>query len=351
MKKRFWLVLMVVMGVCLLAGCGKKKSDSGEQVHNTENKEKDQMVLGIVTKAGGNRYNELQAAGFQQVIEAAGAKCIVAHPRSTTAREQVRLIEELMEQDVDAITVAANDADALDEVLGKARERKILVTSVDSNVNPEYTSLFINQVDAELVAKTLLDAVLDISGGSGEWAILSSSSMATNQNTWIDAMRELMEEEDKYGNLELVEIAYGEDETQLSKDQAMALLQTYQDLKVICAPTTVGSRAAAEMIAQQESDCRVTGLGLPSEMADYIADDGICPYMYLWNSQAVGQLAAYATLAMAADELSAKEGAYFDAGDLGTFTIQEPEEGEFEVIAGSLLRFSAENIVQWKDIL
>ena len=39
--------------------------------------------------------------------------------------------------------------------------------------------------------------------------------------------------------------AYGDDEPQKSTDQTQALLSKYPDLKVICAPTTVGIAAAA----------------------------------------------------------------------------------------------------------
>ena len=68
-----------------------------------------------------------------------------------------------------------------------------------------------------------MDAVLDITGGEGQWAILSATSQATNQNAWIDAMKEIMKE-DKYSKLELVEVAYGDDEPQKSTDQTQACL-------------------------------------------------------------------------------------------------------------------------------
>ena len=37
--------------------------------------------------------------------------------------------------------------------------------------------------------------------------ILSATSQAANQNAWIDAMKKIMEEDDKYSKLELVEVA------------------------------------------------------------------------------------------------------------------------------------------------
>lgn len=354
MKKILGLLTYLAVGMFAFSGCGQEAGPEAEEVPVVrETKAPEDMVYAIVTKSEGNRYNELQAEGYQKVIEESGAKCVVAHPKSTTAKEQVRLIERLIEADVDAITIAANDADALDDVLERAQEAGILITTVDSNVNPKYTSLFINQVDTKTVAETLLDAVLDISGGSGEWAILSASSMAPNQTAWIQAMRDLMKEEDKYKKLDLVEIAYGEDLEQLSKDQTASLLQMYQDLKVICAPTTVGCHAAAEAVAETdtETECMVTGLGLPSELADYVSEDGPCPYLYIWDSEQVGELAAYATLALMSDELTGTPGQAFTAGELGKFEVQENEDGCAEIVAGSLMRISEQNIDYWKDIM
>ncbi|MCI5699123.1 MAG: substrate-binding domain-containing protein [Lachnospiraceae bacterium] len=355
MKKVVCILVFLIAFSFLLTGCSKKQETKSESIETETSvatvKKPEEMVYAIVTKSEGNRYNELEAEGYQKVIEEFGATCIVAHPKSTTAMEQVRLIEKLIEEDVDAITVAANDADALDDVLKKAQEEGILITTVDSNVNPDYTSLFINQVDTKTLAQTLLDAVYDISGGSGQWAILSASSMAPNQTAWIKQMKDLMKEDEKYKKLDLVEIAYGDDLDQLSKNQATAILQTYQDLKVICAPTTVGCRAAAEVVADTETKCLVTGLGLPSEMDDYIADEGPCPYMYIWDSEQVGELAAYATLALMKDELVGMEGHSFTAGDLGKFTVQENEDGGAEIVAGMLLRINKNNIDHWKNVM
>ena len=64
-------------------------------------------------------------------------------------------------------------------------------------------------------------------GGEGQWAILSATSQAANQNAWIEAMQNVMESDEKYANLELVDIVYGDDEPQPSTEQTQALLQNY----------------------------------------------------------------------------------------------------------------------------
>ena len=180
--------------------------------------------------------NEKEAQGFKEIIEAEGGTAIIKHPETATADAQISVIQSLISQQVDAICIAGNDENALQAALEDAMNEGIKVSCLDAKVNPASRMTFVNQAGVKEIGEALMDAVLDISGGEGQWAILSATSQATNQNAWIDAMKEVMKD-DKYSKLELVEVSYGDDEPQKSTDVTQALLQTYPDLKVICAPT------------------------------------------------------------------------------------------------------------------
>lgn len=305
----------------------------------------------IVTKAAGNPYNEKEAQGFQEVIEAEGGTVIVKHPETATADAQISVIQSLISQEVDAICIAGNDENALQASLQEAMDEGIKVSCLDAKVNPASRMTFINQAGTKEIGQALMDAVLDISGGEGQWAIVSATSQATNQNAWIEAMKEVMKDE-KYSKLELVEVAYGDDEPQKSTDVTQALLQSYPDLKVICAPTTVGIAAAAKVLQDNETECKLTGLGLPSEMSEYIGDDDAhsCPYMFLWNPVDVGRLGAYTSIALVNEKITGATGDTFEAGELGSYEIVEAADGGTEVILGSPFKFDPSNIDEWKDI-
>ena len=373
-KKFLALLLSSVMCVSLLAGCGSSSSDTTEETAQEETEEEEEteeaevdeeteeaadtegtdyadMTIAIVTKSAGNPYNELEASGFQEVVESYGATCIVVHPESATVEAQISEIQSLISQEVDAICVAANDEDALQATLEEAMDAGIMVSCLDSKVNAESRATFVNQAGVYEVAQALMDAVLDLTGGEGQWAILSATSQASNQNAWIAAMEDIATG-DEYAGLELVEIAYGDDESQKSTDQTEALLANYPDLKVICSPTTVGIAAAAKVIQESDTDVKLTGLGLPSEMAAYIGegDDYACPYMYLWNPIDVGALGAYVSIALVEGTITGAAGETFDAGDMGTYTIQEADDGGTEVIVGPPFEFTPDNIDEWKDV-
>ena len=56
----------------------------------------DGQTYAIITKSAGNPYNEREASGFQEVIEAAGYEAIIKHPAEITAEAQITLINELV---------------------------------------------------------------------------------------------------------------------------------------------------------------------------------------------------------------------------------------------------------------
>lgn len=305
----------------------------------------------IIAKSAGNPYMERMASGFEEVIKAAGAEAIVKYPAEITAEAQITLINELVAQGVSGIAVAANDADALETALTAAMDKGIKVVSLDSSVNPASRMTHINQAGVQQVAQCLVDAVYDLTGGSGDWAILSATSTATNQNAWIDAMKEILKDS-KYAEMNLVEVAYGDDQFQKSVDQTQALIANYPDLKVICAPTTVGIAAASKVVTDNglQGKLIITGLGLPSEMAEFMGEGTVaCPYMFLWNPIDVGKVAAYTLIEMVNNGLKGEVGESFTA-DGNTYTVTEAGDGGTEIIIGPPFQFDATNIADWKTV-
>ena len=306
----------------------------------------DGKKIALVGKSAGNAFFEIAAKSFQETVEAEGGEVQVVYPETATADAQIKVLDNLISQDFDAICISANDVNALQAKLEEAMDAGIKVSSFDSAPNKDSREIFVNQAGTKEVAQALMDAVLDISGGEGQFAILSATSQSANQNAWIDAMKTIMEGDDKYSKLELVDVVYGDDEPQKSTDQTAALLQNYKDLKVICAPTTVGIAAAAKYLQDNGSECKLTGLGLPSEMQEYTGDDDAhsCPYFYLWDMQGLGKLSAYTTIALINGDITGAKDDKFTAGDLGDYTITDADDGGTEVVLGAPLKFDTSNI-------
>lgn len=304
----------------------------------------------IIVKNTGNPYNDKEAAGFQEACKEIGVECIIKAPANPTAEDQIAMIQELISQKVTGIAIAANDYDALENALKKAMDAGIVVATVDSNANPNSRMTFANQADTIQIGKTLVETAFDLTGGSGQFAILSATAQAANQNAWIAEMEKALTDP-KYADLELVKIAYGDDLRDKSVSETEGLIQSFPDLKCIIAPTTVGIAAASKVVIDQglSDKIKVSGLGLPSEMAEYI-EQGVCPYMYLWNPIDLGYLTGYIVDAMANKTITGKEGDAFKAGRLGDYKVTAAADGGTEVLLGPPFAFTPDNIGEWKTV-
>lgn len=340
MKKRgISLLLAVLLSLCLLlSGCGEQ---SAKQLEN---------AYVLITKSSNNPYFTYMASGFRNAVTASGGKAVVLEPDKATAEAQISLIRSCIRANVKAIAIAANDTTALAPVLQEAMSRGIQVSTLDSNTTLESHAVFVNQVSSQMLAQCLMDAVYDLSGGEGAWAILSTTNQAGNQNSWIQGIQAIMTQE-PYRNLRLVDIAFGEDNAELSKSKVEDILKQYPDLKVLCVPTVVGMRAAAEVLAESGSDVKLTGLGMPSEIADYMTGpDPLCPVMYLWDPGDMGKLSAYVSMALTDGAITGVSGETLVTPDGTEYQIEESAMGGSEIIVGEPQKFTPENIGQWKDV-
>ena len=250
----------------------------------------------------------------------------------------------------DVVMLSNNSGDQIIPAAVAAQEAGTKVVTWDSPIpNGEGESLFVAQVDFTETGQVMADMALSILGEEGgQFAILSASPDAANQNAWIAAMEAALEDP-KYANLELVETVYGDDQSEKSYEQAQALLSKHPDMKLIMAPTSVGIVSAAKAV-QDEGLCdevKVSGLGLPSEMAEY-ARNGCAPEFALWSFVDLGYLTYYVSYLLGSGQIQGVEGETFTAGRLGDYTITKdptrPDVDALRVLMGPFSVYTTENI-------
>lgn len=305
----------------------------------------------IIMKSKNNWYNELASEGFKQTVEDAGKSCIVLYPDHPSVQEQIHLIQNLIDEKVEAIAVAANDEYALTPVLTQAREKGISVITLDADVEAGSRSIYISPVDAKELGRELVMEVDRLCGNSGQWCILSAGSRSANQNEWIYMMKQELQNL-KYSNLRLVDIAYGEGEYEKAAEKARLMLETYPDLKVMCCLSTEGIKAAADVVKErgQETDVKVIGLGLPDQMEAYVGrgPEDVCPVLFIWNPRELGRVAGYVCLELAEGRIEERADQELLLGGM-TYPMDYGQDGGLEVIAGEPIRVDSENIGYWKD--
>jgi rhamnose transport system substrate-binding protein len=263
------------------------------------------------------------------------------------ATGQIEFMTNAVTQGVDAIMISNNAGDELAPSAQAAADAGIPVVSWDSPIpSAEGESVFVAQVDFDETGKVMADMALNILGeDGGQFAILSATPEAANQNAWIAAMEEVIAGPD-YANLELVDTVYGNDVAEDSVTQALALVDSHPDLELIMAPTTVGIVAAAQAMTQEGlcDQVKVSGLGLPDEMAEYV-ESGCAPEFALWSFVDLGYLAYYVAYGLATEQIEAAEGTTFVAGRMGEYeiTADPTREAGLRVLMGPFSVYNAEN--------
>ncbi len=333
-----------------MAGCGgtTKGSDAAagdggggtERAADPNAEIKEGLRIAFLPKEIDNPYMTIMdGGGTDAVTEVKGTGKAVG-PSDASASSQVSYINTLIQQRQDAIVIAANDPNAVAPALKDAMSKDIAVVTVDSDAAKDARHVFVNQASSEEIGRSQVRLIAEQIGGSGKIAILSATPNATNQNAWIEFMKDELKKPE-YAKIQLVTTAYGDDDDQKSFQEAQALLRSTPDLKGIISPTTVGIAAAARYLSSSPYKGKValTGLGTPNQMRQFV-QDGTVESFALWDPAELGYLAGYAAAALASGQISGAEGEKFTAGKLGERTIG----ADGEVILGPPTVFDADNI-------
>jgi rhamnose transport system substrate-binding protein len=298
----------------------------------------------FVGKNTGNPYFDSLTQGFVEACEEIACNFEFVAPATAEATSQIPFLEAQIQRGVDVIAISPNSPDALNQVFQSARDKGILVLTVNGDItgNEQYRDATILPTDFTKVGADQIEMVGSLIGYEGEIAILSATTEAPDQNFWIDGMNETIANDAKYANMTLVATVYGDDQPEKSTTEMEALLANYPNLKGVIAPTTVGIAAAAQVVQSRgiADQVKVTGLGLPSEMREFVKD-GTVEGFQLWSPYNEGWLAAYFAVGLKDGTMTNMVGGTFEVPNLGTITINE---GNSINTQAALTTFNAGNI-------
>jgi rhamnose transport system substrate-binding protein len=306
--------------------------------------QKKKLRIGMVVKVLGINYFDVSRdGGLAAAKELGDVDVIYAGPTAATVEQQIAVIDTLIAQRVDVLAISANDAQALVPTTKKAMQRGIVVLSFDSGIAPEGRAMQISAPHDELVGANDVRMISKTIGGKGEIAILSATSQATNQNIWIEKMKDELKKPD-YADVKLVAVVYGDDAADKSYREAQGLIKGHPDLRGIISPTAVGIIGACRAVTDAGliGKIFVTGHGLPSEMKPNILS-GVCETFQLWNPADLGYAAVTFGTQIARGEFKPQPGLTAKVGRLGDMTIETDDN----VFLKSLLVFDKSNIEQF----
>jgi rhamnose transport system substrate-binding protein len=350
---RALITALALVAALTFAACGETQDDESSSGNETAAEStpaageadpnapiKEGLKTVSIPKQLGNPYEEFEHSGIDEALKELGGSNRISGPTDASASSQIAIINAAVQQKPDAIIIAGNDPNAVAPALKQAAQRDVTVVGMDSDVAPDARKVFVNQVTTQLVGENQVESIGKQIDYKGEIAILSATANATNQNAWIDVMKETLKQP-KYKDMKLVKVAYGDDDDQKSFQETQGLIQAYPNLKGIISPTTVGVAAAARYLSTspQKGKIKLTGLGFPNQMRKFVKD-GTVDEFQLWVPKDVGYLAGQAAAALVSGRITGKEGEKFTAGRLGEYTIG----ANGEIVLGPLTTFNKDNI-------
>lgn len=290
-KKIFCALTAMAMAVTLFAGCGgsdDKKTEAAEKTQNqseaatkaadavTEAVEKadaaggdGDYTIAMITYSLAEEFGVDVIDGAQAKADELGVEMVYMDPAGDMQKD-ISIMEDLINQGVDAICIAPVDADAIVPYIDQARAAGIVIVNWDI------------ETDAEVDAKVLdnntgggaMDAEYLVEKMGTEGKVLIVSDLESVTATWerIIGFKDKLEE--IAPNIEIVEqLSSGTRDTHRTTVENM--LQAHTDITGIFCPDgdrTLGAYVACE--ANERTDVLIVGYDATPEQKEIMKEDG-----------------------------------------------------------------------------
>jgi rhamnose transport system substrate-binding protein/rhamnose transport system permease protein len=293
-------------------------------------------VIALMPKAKGDPYFVSCKQGAEEAAKELGVELLWDGPTDLDPAKQNEVVEAWITRGVDVIAVSVENKVGISTVLRKAKEKGIKVITWDADAERDARDFLINQATPQGIGYTLTDEAARILNNKGEFAIITASLSAANQNEWIKFIKERLAQ--KYPDLKLVAIQPSEGDRDRAFAETQTVLKVHPNVKLVMAIAAPAVPGAAEAVQQSgRKDVKVTGLSLPNMNKPYV-HAGVVESVVLWNTVDLGYLTVYAANSLITGEL--KQGdKELRAGRLGTVEVAPGE-----VRLGAPFIFNKDNI-------
>ncbi len=248
---------------------------------------KSKYTIATVVKVDGIAWFDRMREGVTKFGKDTGNDTFERGPAKADAAEQVKIIEDLIAQKVDAICVVPFSPEALEPVLKKARDAGIVVISHEAT-NQKNVDADIEAFVNEEYGAHMLDNLAKFMGGEGEWANFVGSLTSKSHNQWQDGAEARAKE--KYPKMKLVSRRNEEyDDQNKAYQKTKELLTAYPNLKGIlgAASTTAPGAGLAVEEAGLQNKVSVAGTSLVSSTGQYLKS-GAVKMIFFWDPADAG---------------------------------------------------------------
>jgi len=322
-RVRWWqaaVAIGIVPSVALTAcSTGTKSTSAGGGTATASVAATTSKVIVLIPKQTSDPFFTNAEQGAKQAAAQLGYTIDYVGPTTADAAGQVTTIENAIRLHPAAITISGDDPNAVAPALQQAMRAGIVVSSYNADVAAGARKFFISQASNQGVAQGIVDTMAAQTGGKGHFLLVTSTSTAANQNTWIAYMKQYIPT--KYPHMVIDQIIPGND------DPATVLSVTSSYLAAHKSTTTgvwvIGGGMSGAVKAEQQQGINphtmpVAGLCIPSDVrADMHA--GLIKNCVLWSPADTAYADVYAINAFRHGKLP--ENGTLSAGRLGTLQV------------------------------
>lgn len=248
---------------------------------------KKKYTIATVVKVDGIAWFDRMREGVKQFAADTGHDTWMVGPSQADAAAQVQLVENLIAQGVDAITIVPFSVEAVEPVLKKARDRGIVVIAHEAS-NIQNADYVLEAFDNFAYGAKLMEVLGKAMGGEGKYVCTVGSLTSKSQNEWIDGA--IAYQKEHFPKMQLATNRLETyDDANTDYNKLKEVLTTYPDLKGIIGGPMPTSAGAGRLIAERGLKDKLffSGTGLVSVAGQYLAQGDI-QYIQFWDPAVAG---------------------------------------------------------------
>ncbi len=171
-------------------------------------------------------------------------------PQTGDPAIQVKMIEDLISKQVNAIVISPNEPTSVVSVINDGLSKGILMMTFDSD-SPDSDRVMYIGTDNKTAGMVQGDTMREALGGAGKVGIITGGLGALNLNERIEGFRETVG-----ADVEIVEVVATDDDLQKGLGVSEALLRAHPDLNGIACVSATGGPTLAQVIQGPEFEGR-----------------------------------------------------------------------------------------------
>ena len=253
----------------------------------------DQPKVAFVPQIVGIPYFKAMQDGGERAAKQFGVDFIYSGPVDTNPMDQLQIVQNLIAQGVNAISVSVLDASSIAPVVAQAKAKNIKLFTSDSDAPDSGRAVYVAQATDEGLGDTIIDQMVDRVGDHATTGIVSGEATASNLNAWISFMQKRVKE--KYPNVTLLKPQFAGGTASRAAQISTDLMSSHPDLKGIIAVASTTCPGVAQAIETADKIGKVIGAGYcsPNTARSYLKS-GSFGYSVLWDPEKLGYLTVWA---------------------------------------------------------